>query len=111
MDFDEYQKIATTTATFDGKQEEHKLMYVALGIAGESGEIAEKIKKLIRNNDGKLTDEYRDSLKNEIGDVLWYLSQLSRLLDLPFSEAARANVQKIQDRQARGVIKSSGDNR
>ncbi len=111
MDFNEYQKQASQTATFEGKQEEFKLMYLALGIAGEAGEIAEKIKKIIRNDNGVVSDEKRDSLKQEIGDVLWYLSQLARVLDIPFADAAQANIKKILDRQARGVLKSTGDTR
>jgi NTP pyrophosphatase (non-canonical NTP hydrolase) len=111
MDFNEYQEKASVTATFTGKQEEHQLMYLALGICGESGEIAEKIKKMIRNDEGIITDETRELLKLEIGDVLWYLSQLSRVLGFTFDEAAQANITKIMDRRARGVIKSSGDTR
>jgi NTP pyrophosphatase (non-canonical NTP hydrolase) len=111
MEFDEYQEKASVTATFTGKQEEHQLMYLALGICGESGEIAEKIKKYIRNDNAVMTDETRELLKLEIGDVLWYLSQLSRVLGFSFDEAARANITKIMDRRERGVIKSSGDTR
>ena len=111
MDFDAYQEQATKTATFDGKQKEYQLMYLTLGVTGEAGEIAEKVKKLMRNDDGLISDEKRDELKREIGDVLWYLSQLSRVLGFPFSEAAEANIAKLADRKARGVIKSTGDNR
>lgn len=111
MEFDEYQKLASRTATFTGKQEEHQLMYLTLGIAGESGEIAEKIKKIIRNDNGVVSVEKREALKQEIGDVLWYLSQLSRVLGYRFSECAEANVKKLEDRAARGVIKSTGDTR
>ncbi|MEN9413209.1 MAG: hypothetical protein RLZZ342_296 [Candidatus Parcubacteria bacterium] len=111
MDFNEYQEKASVTATFTGKQEEHQLMYLALGVCGESGEIAEKIKKMIRNDNGIITDETRALLKLEIGDVLWYLSQLSRVLGFSFDDAAQANIEKIMDRRARGVIKSSGDTR
>lgn len=111
MDFDEYQKLATRTATFEGKQKEYQMLYLGLGITGEAGEIAEKLKKTLRNNDGELTDEIREGLKKEIGDVLWYLSQLSRVLGFNFSEAAQANIKKLEDRAARGVIKSTGDNR
>lgn len=109
MDFDEYQTLATRTATFDGKQREHQLMYVALGIAGEAGEIAEKIKKIVRNDEGVVSEEKKESIKQEIGDVLWYLSQMARILDLRFSEAAKANLEKTADRAARNVIKSEGD--
>lgn len=111
MEFAEYQKKASTTATFTGKQEEHQLMYLTLGVCGEAGEIAEKIKKMIRNDEGVLTDETRALLKLEIGDVLWYLSQLSRVLGFTLDDAAQANITKIMDRRARGVIKSSGDTR
>jgi len=111
MDFDEYEKLAARTATFDGKQEEYKLMYLTLGITGEAGEIAEKVKKIMRNDDGIVSDEKRTELTRELGDVLWYLSQLSRILNVPFSEVAKANIEKLADRAARDVIKSSGDNR
>lgn len=111
MDFNEYQEKASVTATFTGKQEEHQLMYLALGVCGESGEIAEKIKKIIRNDEGVVSDEKRESIRSEIGDVLWYLSQLSRVLHIPFEDAAQDNIRKIMDRKARGVVKSTGDTR
>ncbi len=111
MDFDEYEKLARRTATFDAKERELALFNMGLSIAGEAGEIAEKLKKAIRDDGGKITDERRESLKNEIGDVLWYLSQLSRILGFPFSEAAEANIKKLEDRAARDMIKGSGDNR
>lgn len=111
MDFDEYEKRARSTATFEGKQAEYELMYLTIGISGEAGEIAEKVKKILRNDDGVITDEKREALKNEVGDVLWYLSQFSRTLGFTFSEAAEANLKKLADRRARNVIKSTGDNR
>ena len=111
MDFDEYQKLATRTATFEGKQKEYQLLYLGLGIAGEAGEIAEKLKKILRNDDGVLSEEKREALKHEIGDVLWYLSQLARVLNFSFSEAANANIKKLANRAARNVIKSTGDKR
>ncbi len=111
MDFNEYQALASRTANFEGKQKEYELLYLTLGIAGEAGEIAEKVKKLIRNDDGALSDEKREDLKREIGDVLWYLSQLARTLAIPFDDVARANIEKLADRAKRGVIKSKGDSR
>lgn len=111
MDFDEYQKLASRTANFEGKQAEYALMYLGLGIAGEAGEVAEKIKKIIRNDEGAISGEARTLLKHEIGDVLWYLSQLARHLDMPFSEIAKANIQKLADRAERNKIKSEGDTR
>lgn len=111
MEFNEYQDKASVTATFTGKQAEHELMYLTLGACGEVGEIAEKVKKIIRNDDGVISEEKRELLKLEVGDVLWYLSQLSRVLGFSLDEAAQANIAKIMDRRARGVIKSSGDTR
>ena len=111
MDFNEYQKFASRTAVWEGKQKEFPLAYVALGLAGESGELIEKIKKVIRNENGDMSEEKRQAIKLEIGDVLWYLSQISRLCDIPFQEAAEGNIKKLADRQARGVIKGEGDTR
>jgi NTP pyrophosphatase (non-canonical NTP hydrolase) len=111
MDFDEYEKLARRTATFDDKEQELILFNLGLSIAGEAGEIAEKLKKAIRDDGGKITEERRQALKGEIGDVLWYLSQLSRVLGFRFSEAAQANIKKLEDRAARGVIGGSGDTR
>ena len=111
MEFNEYQEKASVTATFTGKQEEHQLMYLALGVCGEAGEIAEKVKKIIRNDEGVVSDEKRESIRSEIGDVLWYLSQLSRVLGIPFEDAAQDNIRKIMDRKARGVVRSTGDTR
>lgn len=111
MDFNEYQEKASRTATFDNEPREIQLFNLGLGIAGESGEVAEKLKKVIRDDKAVLTDEKREALKKEIGDVLWYLSQLSRVLGYAFSEVAEANVSRLADRAARGVITGSGDNR
>ncbi|RJQ33957.1 hypothetical protein C4568_03425 [Candidatus Parcubacteria bacterium] len=111
MNFDEYQKLASRTATFSGKQAEIPLVYVALGLAGESGELIEKIKKVMRNDNGEISEEKREEIKREIGDVLWYLSQISRLCDIPFDDAAVTNIEKLADRAKRGVIKSEGDTR
>lgn len=86
-------------------------MFLCLGLAGESGEVIEKIKKIIRNDKGVVSSEKREELKREIGDVLWYLSQLAKQLDIPLNEVAKANIAKLADRQARDVIKSEGDNR
>lgn len=111
MDLDEYQRLATRTALFSDEDVKYALMYLGLGVAGETGEIAEKIKKILRNDGGAISEEKRESLKQEIGDVLWYLSQLSRVLGFKFSEAATANIIKLSDRASRGVIKSEGDAR
>lgn len=103
MNFDEYQKEAAKFAKDEIKE---NLPYLALGLVGESGEIAEKIKKLIRDDfiDGK-------AVIAELGDVLWYLSQLANYWGVSFEHIAQQNIDKLSSRQARGVISGSGDNR
>lgn len=109
MDFDEYQKLASTTATYGNWNQEYRLMYLTLGLAGETGEVVEKIKKLMRNDAGVLTEEKKQLLVHELGDVLWYISELATELKVPLRSIGEANIQKLADRAARGVIKSEGD--
>ncbi len=113
MDFNQYQKEAIKTDSFGGKGEITSLGFIIklLGLAGESGEIADKFKKIYRNNDGKMSSEEKELIVKELGDVLWYLSVISNYLDIPFQEIAEKNIEKIKDRQERNVIKSSGDTR
>jgi NTP pyrophosphatase (non-canonical NTP hydrolase) len=103
MTFNEYQEKASKTAIYS---EQFKLIYPALGLAGEAGEVAEKVKKLIR--DGTLQVE---DLKKELGDVLWYVSALASDLQINLDDVANTNIEKLQSRQARGVIGGNGDNR
>lgn len=113
MTFDEYQQQALTTDTFDGQGGVMSIAFVnkVLGLCGESGEVADKVKKLQRNNGGVMSDEERAELLKELGDVLWYLSALTHYLGGSLDEVAQGNLQKLFDRKARGVIKSAGDNR
>ena len=111
MNFDEYQKQATKTAQFKGRTREYAIMYSCMGLAGETGEVIEKVKKVMRNNYGKMSAEERYQIKMEIGDVLWYLSQVARFSGVSLEDAAKANVKKLADRRKRGVISSEGDNR
>lgn len=110
MKFDDYQKQALTTAKFSD-EELKDIMHWVLGITGEAGEIAEKVKKIIRDKNGVFTPEDKLELSKEIGDVLWYLATLAHQLDVPFSEIANGNLEKLASRKARGVIGGSGDNR
>ncbi len=110
MNFNEYQKLASRTATFDDNKLD-PLVYLTLGLAGESGEVVEKIKKVYRNDKGELSQEKKEDLKKELGDVLWYLSQMARVLEMEFDDVAKVNIEKLEDRQKRGVICSEGDNR
>ena len=108
MEFDEYQKLAARTAQYAKSDEEFVLMYLCMGLAGESGEVIEKIKKIIRNDKGTITDGKREDVKKELGDTLWYLSQLARAVGLSFDDVAAANIKKLAARAPRGVIKSEG---
>ena len=113
MTFDDYQKQAITTDVYGGKGDVLSIAFLnkVLGLAGETGEIAEKVKKLQRNNGGSMSDTDRKELLKEIGDVLWYLSAIAYYLDEPLSKVAESNLDKLFDRKERGVIKSKGDNR
>ncbi len=86
-------------------------MYPTLGLSGETGEIAEKVKKIIRDDQGVITDEKRDQIAKEAGDVLWYLSQLATEIDYSLEDIAQMNLDKLASRSARGVLSGSGDNR
>lgn len=113
MRFDDYQKTAITTDIYGGKGDITSAAFInkILGLVGETGEVAEKIKKIHRNNDGKMSEEERKELLKELGDVLWYLSTIASYLNEPLDSIARANLEKLKDRKARDVIKSKGDNR
>lgn len=110
MQLNEYQEKASETAQFD-ERPVHPIAYVTLGLAGETGEVVEKVKKLFRNDKGNVSEEKREDLKKELGDVLWYLSQLAHLLGIPLEDVAQANINKLRSRAERGVIKSEGDDR
>jgi len=107
MTLNEYQERAIKEAFY----EKDDVVYNALGITGEAGEIADHVKKMLRDDGGKLTDDRRESLKKELGDVLWYLANMARRLDLTLEEVAEANIKKIIDRKERGTQHGSGDNR
>ncbi len=109
MEFNEYQQLASRTANYPSLGQ--RFVYPMLGLAGEAGEVAEKIKKVFRDEGGIVSAEKREELKKELGDVLWYLSQLARDLDIPFEEVAQKNLEKTQKRQKLGIISGSGDNR
>ncbi len=110
MTFDDYQKQALTTVISDGN-EFNDLLHWVLGINGESGEVAEKVKKIIRDKGGKVSEEDKKELGKEIGDVLWYLAVFAHHLGIGFDDIAQANLKKLADRQKRGVLGGTGDNR
>lgn len=107
MTLDEYQERAIKEAFY----EKDDIVYNALGITGEAGEIADHVKKMLRDDLGVLTDTRREALKKELGDVLWYIANMARRLEISLNDVAESNIKKIQDRKARGVQHGSGDNR
>ena len=125
LNFEEYQKESKKTAQYpvlkmtDTKTpyayfpEENKMgfLYPALGLAGEAGEVLENIKRIIRDDEGKVSPERRDKIKKELGDVLWYLSQLSSEFGLNLNDIAQDNLTKLFDRLKREKIKGEGDER
>ena len=90
---------------------DHPIAYPTMGLMNEAGEVAGKIKKIFRYQNGQITEEDRQSLKNELGDVLWYLTQICTELGLTLEEVAETNITKIFSRQERGKLGGDGDNR
>jgi len=109
MDLNQYQNSALRTAIYPNQGQ--NFSYPALGLMGEAGEVADKLKKVIRDNDGVLTDPVRDAVAKELGDVLWYLAVLANELDYDLNTIAEDNLLKLLSRQERGVLSGSGDNR
>jgi len=109
MNFSEYQYAARQTASYPVIGE--AVIYPTLGLTNEAGEVAGKIKKIFRDKGGVVSESDREALKSELGDVLWYVSQVSTELGLSLEDVAQANIAKLLDRQARGKIQGDGDDR
>lgn len=108
MELSDYQRRSRRTAKYP---REAWLTYPALGLAGEAGEIAEHVKRVIRDDAGAISDRRRAALAAELGDVLWYVAGLASELGLDLDEIADANLEKLLSRQRRGVLSGSGDER
>ncbi len=109
MTFDEYQKRSRETAIYPDQGRNY--VYPTLGLAGEAGEVSEKVKKLIRDKGGRVDDEARAQVEKELGDVLWYVAQLATEMGLSLSAVAEKNIAKLASRRERGALGGSGDNR
>tara|TARA_Y100001970_G_C14253757_1_gene873632 strand:- start:3005 stop:3334 length:330 start_codon:yes stop_codon:yes gene_type:complete len=109
MNFNTYQSKASKTALYPNIGSNP--IYPTLGLVGESGEIAEKVKKVIRDKNGFFDEESKEGLKLELGDVLWYLSQLSCELGYSLEEIAKCNLDKLEIRLKENKIHGSGDQR
>ncbi len=113
MNFTEYQELANATAQYP--QQGNNAIYPALGLTGEAGEAADKVKKIWRNqgisNASAYSTEQKTELAKELGDVLWYIAAFAYELKIPMNTIAVMNIEKLQDRVARNVVLSEGDNR
>ena len=117
MKFDEYQEAVSKFDTFEKPGDvlenlgQAAVMAKLLGLAGESGEVLDKFKKVLRDKEGRLSEEDREEIVKELGDVTWYVASIARYLGVPFSEVAEGNVEKLTSRLKRGVLHGEGDNR
>jgi NTP pyrophosphatase (non-canonical NTP hydrolase) len=109
MDFQAYQESSRETARYP--EAGRNAIYPTLGLCGEAGEVADKVKKVLRDREGRFDESVRDDLRLELGDVLWYVAQLATELDLRLEDIATANLEKLASRAARNVIGGSGDRR
>ena len=111
LNFEEYQRFAARTAEYPGRDGDHPAIYPFIGLPGEAGEVCEQIKKAVRDDDGMVTAERCEAIAKELGDVLWYVAAICDELGLEMEDVARWNVEKLADRQDRGVIQGEGDER
>ncbi|MEK7116360.1 MAG: nucleoside triphosphate pyrophosphohydrolase family protein [Patescibacteria group bacterium] len=110
MTFEEYQRESRKTANYPDLGR-YPFVYPTLGLTGEAGEVAEKIKKVLRDKDGIIDDHTKQQIAQELGDVLWYVAQLATELGLSLEDVASMNLEKLFSRLDRGVISGSGDQR
>lgn len=122
ISFNDYQQRAISTAIYpvlltEGEgwenvgQESLGFVYPTLGLCGEAGEVAEKVKKIVRDSEGRVTEESRAAIAKELGDVLWYVAALCKEFGLNMGDVAQANLDKLAARKERGTLGGSGDNR
>lgn len=118
MNFKQYQKEATKTALYPRdiilEGEQSKLMswiYPMIGLSGEAGEVANKVKKIIRDEHGEISSDMRNIISMELGDLLWYMAQLCTELHISLDDVAFRNIEKLKERAKEGKIKGSGDKR
>ena len=107
-DLDMYQKVALTTAIYPREQ---AIIYPTLGLTGEAGEVANKVKKIIRDDGNKINESLVQEISAEIGDCLWYISVLADDIGCKLSDIANTNLIKLENRKKKGTIKGSGDKR
>ena len=107
-DLDMYQKVAKTTAIYPREQ---AIIYPTLGLTGEAGEVANKVKKIIRDGSDSKDEKLVSEIKAEIGDCLWYIAVLANDFDIKLSDIASTNLEKLANRKKNNTIHGSGDTR
>lgn len=107
--FEEYQQ--SSRRTWQRVHTDHPIVYPTLGLVNEAGELAGKVKKIFRDKDGVISEVDREALKYELGDVLWYLTQICTELGLTLEQVAAANIEKLSSRLERNQIHGEGDYR
>ncbi|MBR5389408.1 nucleoside triphosphate pyrophosphohydrolase family protein [Candidatus Saccharibacteria bacterium] len=109
----EYQDSAKQYDLFKATGNYNTVAFVEkiLGLAGEAGETADKIKKILRDKDGIICEEDKIEIVKELGDVLWYIASISRYLGVPLEEVARTNLEKLEGRRKNNLLHGEGDNR
>ncbi|MCB1714261.1 MAG: nucleoside triphosphate pyrophosphohydrolase family protein [Candidatus Competibacteraceae bacterium] len=110
MTFDEYQEQAHATS-FNTEIGDDTLLYPVLGLLGEAGEIANKAKKIYRDNSGYWNNQDIDKILDEVADCCWYIAEICTQVGVSFDDIMKANLRKLADRAERGVIGGNGDNR
>jgi NTP pyrophosphatase (non-canonical NTP hydrolase) len=108
-DFNDYQR--ESRKTWSLIHTDHAIVYPTLGLTNEAGEVAGKVKKIFRDKGGKISEQDREALKQELGDVLWYLTQICTELDITLQEVAETNIEKLFSRLERNQIRGDGDHR
>ncbi|MBR3132102.1 nucleoside triphosphate pyrophosphohydrolase family protein [Candidatus Saccharibacteria bacterium] len=113
MDLDKYQKRAAKYDLFETTVDLKSPGFLEkiLGLAGEAGETADKVKKIIRDKGGYASEEDREEIVKELGDVLWYIANVARYLETDLSEIAKGNIEKLESRRKRNKLHGEGDNR
>ena len=110
MTLNDYQKMAESTAIYPNKGTLYGLCYTALGL-GEAGEVQNKVKKLLRDDAGVISEEKRNGIAKELGGNLWYIAMCAHELNYSLEEIGDMNLQELKSRMERNVIQGSGDNR
>ena len=113
MKFDEYQEKAAKYDLAEATTDLKAVGFIekVLGLVGEAGETADKIKKILRDKDGHVSDEDKELVVKELGDTLWYIASIARYLDVPLSSVADENIEKLESRYQRNQIHGEGDKR